>query len=59
MSAKEESIPPQARKAIRLAIATHLLAPSAVLQLTRQEMEPAVDHAYFLADLLMVKSGLT
>lgn len=52
-----EPMPPEARKAIRLVIATHLLQPNG-LTLARPEMEVAIDHAFFMADLLILKSGL-
>lgn len=52
-----EPMPLEARKALRLAIATHLLQPNG-LTLPRPEMEAAADHAFFMADLLIGKSGL-
>jgi hypothetical protein len=57
MTNTSEPLPPEARKVIRLAIATHLLQPNG-LTLVRPEMEVAVDHAFFMADLLILKSGL-
>lgn len=51
-----EPLPLQARKAIRLAIATLLLKQPAIN--VPADVELAVDHAFFMADLLILKSGL-
>lgn len=61
MSTNPEPLPPQARSAIRLAIATHLLAQTSVVMEGISEptsVETAINHAFFMADLLILKSGL-
>ena len=56
MSTNPEPLPPEARKAIRLVIATLLLKQPAVN--APADVEVAIDHAFFMADLLILKSGL-
>lgn len=56
-----ETMPPEARKAIRLAIATHLthaLVSQRVWDMVDETKDQLVDHAYSLADRLIAKSGL-
>lgn len=60
MNPNNEPMPPEARKALRLAIATHLthalLRPIPSLMMLPDE--EIVNRAYSLADLLIGKSGL-
>ena len=61
MSTNSESIPPEARKPVRLAIATHLthaLIAQRTWTMTPETKNTLVDDAYALADLLIAKSGL-
>ena len=58
---KNEPLPPEARKAIRLVIATHVthaLVAQRTWQMTDETKRSLIDDAYSLADLLILKSGL-
>lgn len=54
----DEPVTPLDRKAVRLAIATHLAAHNSTLTHGGENMDRAVDHCYSVADMLIAKSGL-
>lgn len=61
MTTESEPVPPEARKAARLAIATHLthaLVAQRTWQMTEETKDALVNDAYALADKLLERSGL-